>query len=251
MKFAQRPRTAARLTASVQKSLNLYALAAGAAGVGVLALAQPAHARIVYTRAHQKLPVNQDFFLDLNHEGTNDFVFRIATFTLRGTFTNGPYAELTVANAPQTHSSGNGIVRNGSCAAALSAGARIGPQAQLTNGAPMGIVQVISGKAAYHCPWADSGKSVDNRYLGVKFTIKGRFHYGWARFNVRIYSNPAPTAKAVLTGYAYETIPNKPIIAGKTHGSDAIVEPGTLGHLARGASAIPGWRVKQTAATTH
>jgi hypothetical protein len=40
-----------------------------------------------------------------------------------------------------------------------------------------------------------------------------------------------------LTGYAYETIPNKPIIAGKTKGPDVFtVQPGSLGHLARGAS---------------
>ena len=40
---------------------------------------------------------------------------------------------------------------------------------------------------------------------------------------------------ATLTGYAYETIPNKPIIAGKTNGPDVItVEPTTLGSLALG-----------------
>ncbi len=53
--------------------------------------------------------------------------------------------------------------------------------------------------------------------------------------------------KALLTGYAYETIPNKPIIAGKTHGKDVItLEPASLGHLARGASAIPAWRGKES-----
>jgi hypothetical protein len=57
---------------------------------------------------------------------------------------------------------------------------------------------------------------------------------------------------AVVTGYAYETIPNKPIITGKTKGPDVVtLQPATLGHLATGASAMPAWRVKQTAATTH
>jgi hypothetical protein len=57
---------------------------------------------------------------------------------------------------------------------------------------------------------------------------------------------------AVLTGYAYETIPGKPIITGKTKGPDVVtLQPATLGHLATGASAIPAWRVKQTAATSH
>jgi hypothetical protein len=89
-------------------------------------------------------------------------------------------------------------------------------------------------------PWAD----VQNRYLGLKFKIKGESHYGWARLNVQLNGGPIT---GTLTGYAYETIPNKPIIAGKTHGKDEA----TLGHLATGASAIPAWRVKPTAATTH
>jgi hypothetical protein len=40
---------------------------------------------------------------------------------------------------------------------------------------------------------------------------------------------------ATLTGYAYETIPNKPIIAGETNGPDAFtVQERSLGHLAAG-----------------
>jgi hypothetical protein len=40
---------------------------------------------------------------------------------------------------------------------------------------------------------------------------------------------------ARIEGYAYETIPNKPIIAGKTKGPDVImVRPGSLGALAAG-----------------
>jgi len=38
----------------------------------------------------------------------------------------------------------------------------------------------------------------------------------------------------LVTGYAYETIANKPIIAGQTHGKDEA----TLGRLAQGASGV-------------
>lgn len=49
-----------------------------------------------------------------------------------------------------------------------------------------------------------------------------------------------------LTGYAYETIPNKAIIAGKTHGKDVItLDDASLRHPARGAAAFPGWRREQ------
>ena len=44
----------------------------------------------------------------------------------------------------------------------------------------------------------------------------------------------------MLTGYAYETIPNKLIITGKTKGPDVITaQPGSLGHLAQGAAVVP------------
>jgi hypothetical protein len=68
----------------------------------------------------------------------------------------------------------------------------------------------------------------------VKFAIHGKTHYGWAR----IQWNGIGSTE-YITGYAYETIPNKPIIAGKTKGPDVItVQPGTvsdsLGGLALG-----------------
>jgi len=50
MKRSPRPRKTAELPRSLHQQLNLYAIAAGAAGVGMFALAQPADAKIVYTR---------------------------------------------------------------------------------------------------------------------------------------------------------------------------------------------------------
>ena len=85
-----------------------------------------------------------------------------------------------------------------------------------------------------------------NRYLGLQFVINGQVHYGWARLSVSL-TDPSLNKfgiYAVLTGYAYEDVPNKPIITGKTKGPDVItLDPATLGHLAGGASQIPAWRV--------
>jgi hypothetical protein len=47
---------------------------------------------------------------------------------------------------------------------------------------------------------------------------------------------------ATVTGYAFETIPNKSIIIGKTRGPDMIAEPATLGDLAAGANTRSAWR---------
>jgi hypothetical protein len=84
--------------------------------------------------------------------------------------------------------------------------------------------------------WA--GQSNLQAYLGLKFTIKGKIHFGWARVKVDTGLQQRPFL-ATLTGYAYETIPNKPIIAGETKGPDVVpVDPNTapvsLGRLALG-----------------
>jgi len=76
-----------------------------------------------------------------------------------------------------------------------------------------------------------------NRYLGVKFIINGETHYGWARFN-------AGAGYAQLTGYAYETIPDKPIPTGVSEtappesgaNSPEGANTGSLGELALGAA---------------
>src|SRR5580692_12210999 len=80
MKRSSQPRTTAELSKSLHQGLNTYALAASAAGVGMLALVQPAEAKIVYTPANvyirccfQLVP------LDVNHDGVNDFAFSNGT----------------------------------------------------------------------------------------------------------------------------------------------------------------------------
>jgi hypothetical protein len=73
MKRSFRPRKTAHLSDSVLHQLNLYALAASAAGVGVLALAQSAEAKIVYTKTHVVIGRNNIYELDLNHDGLADF----------------------------------------------------------------------------------------------------------------------------------------------------------------------------------
>ena len=74
MKRSSGPRKTANLSESTNRQLNKYALAAGAAGVGLLALVPPTEAKIIYTPAHIHIKVNGGLVeLDLNHDGINDF----------------------------------------------------------------------------------------------------------------------------------------------------------------------------------
>jgi len=75
------PRTPLKLSDSITHQLNAYALAAGAAGVGLLALTSAAEARIVYTPAHVTMHAwrNQVYYhFDLNHDKVADITFLLS-----------------------------------------------------------------------------------------------------------------------------------------------------------------------------
>jgi hypothetical protein len=107
--------------------------------------------------------------------------------------------------------------------------------------------------------WID----VKNRYLGLKFYIHGKIHYGWARLSVSFTEFHQGRIKAILTGYAYETIPDKAIVAGQTKGPEDIVErpdaaltaptrePATLGMLALGERGLSIWRREEPVGATQ
>jgi hypothetical protein len=128
---------------------------------------------------------------------------------------------------------GNGNPRRfGNYASALSSGVRIGSDSKL---AGSNTLMWYLGSNLSFGTHRSRGlwKNAKNRYLGLKFVVKGTAtHYGWARLSLVPYRNGHTTL--VLTGYAYETIPGKPIVTGKTHGT----HKATLGRLAQGASGV-------------
>jgi hypothetical protein len=228
-------RRPANLSESLHRRLDAYALTAGAAGVGVLALVQPAKAKVVYTPANVTIGYGglKSYDLALNRRGATDFVIATGTAGDGGEFYLGAIAK--------RRGTGDGIEvtahRNHS-AAAIYRGARIGSKQNFDSCCSAGLVNVVYSRSQTYGYWVN----VRDRYLGLKLQIKGKTHFGWARMSVKVDLNPPCCAQitAKLTGYAYETVPNKPIIAGKTKGPDVItVQDGGLGHLAAGASAIP------------
>lgn len=52
----------------------------------------------------------------------------------------------------------------------------------------------------------------------MKVRFKGKTHYGWVRMTVKNKPKHKLNLTCTVIGYAYETIPNKPIIAGQTKG---------------------------------
>ncbi len=67
-------RPASNLASNVDKGLLQYATAAGAAGVGLLALAPTAEAKVIYTPTNIPITVNGPSVpIDLNNDGVPDF----------------------------------------------------------------------------------------------------------------------------------------------------------------------------------
>jgi hypothetical protein len=237
----------------------MYALAASAAGVGALALTQPAQAKIVYTPANVDIPINGGLVqLDLNHDGINDFDFSNVyhSYTRRGSHLHNSYLNVS------PEQTGNKVLRFLSdrkvWGAALPKGAPIGlskPFQPGNNKLPM--VEGLdnwSYKGTYG-PWIDKRAT----YLGLEFLIEGKIHFGWARLTVSINSGDCKGICATLTGYAYETVPAKAIVAGKTKGGageDQAAEPtpasafspgsapASLGRLAQGHMGLAAWRTR-------
>jgi hypothetical protein len=269
------PRKPVILSESTERCLGTYALAASAAGVTALALAVPAaDAKIIYTKTHVQLQNNQPLALDFNQDGKTDFflLFKGPNETVGGEFyeylvaCHRPVAAThgyeCISSVSSTYNPLNAIrVNKTGSAIALLAGKGIQKGERFKDKVVVGMGGVnwetfSTGRTEWGGPWVNGGKGVKNRYLGVKFQINGHSHFAWARLTVT--TTPPHDFKATLTGYAYETIPGKAIIAGQTKGSDdadnsvgqpnptsqtrPTPEPATLGALAMGAPGLSIWR---------
>jgi hypothetical protein len=255
-----------RLAAKLDKDLLGYALTATVAGVGAMALSSAAEAKVIATPANITVPVNgAPVQIDLNNDGVADITVSATSFfdSFGGSVRHrdntpskgrpllgGIFGDHLFCSAL----TGNGIVVNGGnairqFAAAMNAGARIGPALPFGGGklVMQGIFGCGCGTTASYGNWL--GSHPPHPFLGVKFTdSSGDLHYGWVRIQI------TGVPHATITGYAYETIPNKPITAGVTHGPEGAANLGdpdlfapaskqaSLGILALGAPGFAAWR---------
>jgi hypothetical protein len=236
----RKPRTTVHINSKIEKQLLAYAAAAGAAGVGLLAAAQSAEAKVVYTPL-ANVPI-KNLTIDFNGDGVTDVSFK-TSYTYHGAF------EVAYPGAKQGVGIAMGSLNNQYGAAPLPWLTRIGPKL-FWRSYRDGLITGVDGchSTCFKVgPWLNEA----NKYLAVKFLISGETHYGWVRLTV------GDVFTGFATGYAYETIANKPIIAGKTSGPDVVVRnvsagsapmkvPArwfqTLGALARGAGSVAIWR---------
>jgi hypothetical protein len=234
----RKARLLSQLPSSLDRKLNAYALAATAAGVGMLALTPPVEGKIIYTPKNVQISPGTTYQIDLNNDGITD-----VTISNSVRSSDALYAAPAAGNFLSDFGSDEG-----NYVLALKKGTRIAGRHKV--GGPAIMAQFNC--SGYWC-------NVTKRYMGVRLQINGKPHYGWARFNVSV----ANQITATLTGYAYETIPNKPIIAGKTKGPydmslegpdpavtnpiPDIPQPASLGALAMGTPGLSIWRRQESA----
>jgi hypothetical protein len=254
---------------TLNRQIAQYSVAAAMAGVSMLALAQPAAGEVVVTRKTIHLPVGtisdpMPVGISLSNNGVNDISLSLKSFSEK------QGRDLFMSNANRN----NGALMGGHFdlyAVALPRGANIGPVA--SGESPFffyaGLVELSasSQNTPKYCEgyFGSNPKTFigcgnpKNKFLGVSFQINGQTHYGWIRLSVTTTSDPnGSRMSATVTGYAYETVPNKPILAGTAGTAAALTEKSSvelevpqntqnqrgpsLGMLAIGADALPMWR---------
>jgi hypothetical protein len=219
-------RTAVPIESKLDKKLVAYVAAAGAAGVGLLTGAQPAEAKVIYTKTN--ISIGESLAIDLNGDGVTDINFYIGGGGSNEAFL---WAYLPPGNGAFGQSQAN----------PMFFGVPVGPGEHFAGG--------TNGLAAFYCCSAGTGSGGKwsdraNEYMGIKFMIAGKPHFGWLRLTVK-------NETATITGYAYETIPNKSINTGTVTGPEKATAaesltpatlPATLGLLARGTDGLAVWR---------
>ena len=246
--------SASRISSSnLGRQTGLYALAAAAAGVSLLSMVQPAAGEMIVTK--KTIPIPMVPFetvgpvkISMANNGINNFGFTLYNDSNSIIDDRGLNVRALTAH--------DGVIVGGSFyakALALKRGAEIGPSANFSSfsGALIEATQIFTSAKAFRGYWEDS----KDRYLGVRFPINGETHYGWVR--VTVTTDPlvhGPFMSAKITAYAYETVPNKPILAGTATTSTAEIPAEnpqkqvgpSLGMLAAGSGSMRLWRREES-----
>jgi hypothetical protein len=213
----------------------------------MLALAHPANAKIVYTPANVNIGVNTVVPLD---DGLADFSFKD---TFVATSRGASKGTLSIAPSGPANEIWGYSGRN---ASALRPGVVVRKNGHFQPGTE--FMAAASHSTSFGRLFCNVGQWLlarGDRYLALQFIIKGRQHFGWARLNVTCGNSNAQVL-AILSGYAYETVPGKWLRTGQTKDDPAgrasarrstpvpeiVLPAGTLGQLAQGIEGLMVWR---------
>jgi len=262
----------AELPEPLQRRLNAYALAAGAAGVAALACAQPAEGALVCKTLSIEIAGN--YSVSLNPAGQALPPFQVAQTTYSYGSTFGQFWWNRGFLDPNSKAANVLLASNG-YAANLPPGGLIGPGGKFGKGGSYGLLfsygkgprssgKYGGGTKRKHRGNLNFGQS--ENYFGFKFSQGGKVHYGWVRvyatFSHQHYALGIRTISH-LDEYGYENTPNTAIAAGSCSNAElnstgsegqpevSRVEPpsparqvASLGVLALGSEGLPFLRIR-------
>jgi hypothetical protein len=220
------------LSSTLTGRLLAYATVAGAAAVAT----QPADAEVVYTPANQSIGKNASLFIDLNNDGATDLTLHESCFA---TDPYPPQNRLVETPSPDLK-----VMEKSGRPGNLIKGTKIGAPRDYF----MGRGNMVTFNNVYGAYIYGYWGFALNHYLGVEFYIDGNVHYGWVRLTVHFVTNDRNTAeiRTHLSGYAYESEPEKPILAGdQGNSTESFARAPSLGVLAAGAPALSMWRKEE------
>lgn len=251
------------ISGAADHRMRMYSLAAAAASVSALALAQPAEAEIIITNKTIPIHAGTPVMLDLDGNGVSDFKFSLNTYTYKIFDYNKLYVN-ALAGGKVIGKVGKEVPY----ASALLRGAKIGPSGPFDPSAD--IVTIEDSVLCTQNCGKHGGYSFDqslygkwaggqpNRFIGVKFLIKGATHYGWVRLTVTVKSKgtgsgPKGSFSGTITEYGYESVANKTCSAGlpganeeakenENSQNESVKSGASLGMLALGSEGLAQWR---------
>ncbi|HEY7099692.1 MAG TPA: hypothetical protein VH437_23410 [Terriglobales bacterium] len=217
------------LSSALDHRLFLYTVAAGAC----LAATPVSNAEVLFTPSNAVVQRSgpKTLAIDIDHDGLADFTLGI-THCLSFSF-----SFMIPCLRAYTAAHSNQIAASSKWAAVLNKGAAITGHHSFIGNVKMTTYFGFLGF------WGNTA----NKFLGVRFLIAGEVHYGWIGF--RSVKAEYPAISATLAGWAYETVPNTPIIAGDMGTAaplDSSISPTSLEILATGHTAIEQRRKRNT-----
>jgi len=191
---------------SLTKKIAAYSGAAGA----FIAFAGNAEAQIVYTDVNPDVTLNvlnsDSYSIDFNNDATPEFILETYFSSTSSTYysTKAIYTSFNAGIVPQ---GSFGIQGSGTFADVLNLNDSINS---------FQIFNTESYSYRYNLGYVSNGESPNgnfpsagDKYIGVQFTIGTNTHYGWVLVNYA-----ADCEFITVKGYAYESTPDKNILAG-------------------------------------
>jgi hypothetical protein len=198
------------LEPGLEKRLAAYALAGAA---GVLGASQLASAEIVFTPANVTITNSQSLNIDFDHNGTPEVTLSIITGFNPS---SASFSAIGLRDTVRIIGNRPGFAKN-SYAWAFTRGQKIG---QSDHFLPSSAKPWLAYANAYYFYYLGFPQT-SNRFLGLRFKVNGQAHYAWVGFSsVHVsFNNRVAIISAAIRGFAYETVPNRTILAGQIKGT--------------------------------